>query len=571
MKLSDTIDRKFIEEIDTDEWEVLTSTGYESIVSSNKTIQYKVFYIELDNGLTLKCADTHIFIDIHGNEVFAKDSLGMFLITEEGPSFVVACFESEEYEHMYDLSVDSEEHTYFTNGILSHNTTTAAVVILHYALFNEHKTVGLLANKGDAAREILDRIKLAFEALPKWLQQGVTTYHKGSIELENGCKIIAAATSSSSVRGKSIAFLYIDETAFVENWDEFFASVFPTISSGKETKILFTSTPKGLNHFYKTCVGAQKGKRDPEWNGYHYIEVKWNAVPGRDAKWKKETLGGMDQDLEKFAQEFECQFLGSSGTLISGNKLKELIHRTPIADDNGIKQYHKPEQENYYVIVVDVSRGKGLDYSAFSVINITSMPYKQVLTYRNNTIQPADYASIIYRIGNLYNEAQVLIELNDLGAQVADVLYLDHGYENLLMTENKGRAGKRISGGFGGNVDRGIYTSKTVKSIGCSTLKSLIEQEQLIINDFETIHELSRFSQKGNSYEAESGAHDDTVMPLVLFSWLSTQTYFKDLTDIDTINKLREKSEEQLEEELMPFGFIDNGLEDDGGGWQVVH
>lgn len=446
-------------------------------------------------------------------------------------------------------------------------TTTAMVVILHYILFNKHKTVGLLANKGDAAREILDRIKLAFEALPKWLQQGVKEYQKGSIELENGCKVIAAATSSSSVRGKSIAFLYIDETAFVENWDEFFASVFPTITSGKETKMLFTSTPKGLNHFYKTCEGAKKYKTEDhkDWNGYHYIEVKWDAVPGRDEEWKKTTLGGMDNDLEKFGQEFCCQFLGSSGTLISGQKLKELVFRTPLHENMGIKQYYKPERDREYVCIADVSRGKGLDYSAFSIIDVTEMPYQQVCTFRDNTVLAPDYATILYRMGMLYNEASMLVELNDIGAQVADILWMDYGYENIVMTENAGRAGKRVSGGFGGQVDRGVVTTKSVKGVGCSTLKMLIEQEQLIINDFDTIEELSRFAKKGNSYEAEPGAHDDTVMPLVLFSWLSTQGYFRELTDIDTMNNLKEFSEDRMMEDLLPFGFIDNGVDNDDG------
>src|SRR5210317_1483730 len=255
-------------------------------------------------------------------------------------------------------------------------TTTAVCVILHYALFNDHKTVALLANKGDAAREILDRIKIAYEALPKWLQQGVVEWNKGSVEFENGCKIIASATSSSAIRGKSISLLYIDETAFVENWDEFFASEFPTISSGKTTKILFTSTPNGLNHFYKTCEGAKEGT-----NGYEYVEVPWYKVPGRDDEWKRETLAAMDFDYQKFAQEFECEFLGSSGTLIDGSRLKAMVTKTPIREAHGISLYADPEKGNVYSCVVDVSRGKGLDYSAFQIIDVTSMPYKQVCVY----------------------------------------------------------------------------------------------------------------------------------------------------------------------------------------------
>ena len=435
-------------------------------------------------------------------------------------------------------------------------TTTAVAVILHYVIFNDHKTVALLANKGDAAREILDRIQIAYEALPTWLQQGVIEWNKGSVAFENGCKIIAAATSSSGIRGKSISFLYIDETAFVEGWDEFFASVFPTISSGKTTKILFTSTPNGLNHFYKTCQGG-KEKR----NGYIYIEVPWWRVPGRDDEWKEETLQGMDHDLEKFAQEFECQFLGSSGTLIVGSKLKQLTFQTPMQNQNGLTMYEEPKKDRTYVCVADVSRGKGLDYSAFHIIDSTQMPYKQVCTFRDNMINPMEYAEIIWRTTKSYNDALILVEINDIGQQVSDVLHNDFEVEGLLFTESAGRAGKRISGGFGSakNTDKGIRTTKSVKAIGCNMLKMLVEQDQLIINDFNTIQELSTFSRKGVSYEAESGCHDDLVMGLVLYGWLADQPFFKDLTDINTLAALRERSEDQIMDDLTPFGFYDDG------------
>lgn len=438
-------------------------------------------------------------------------------------------------------------------------TTTAAAIILHYILFNDHKTVALLANKGDAAREILERIKNAYEALPEWLQQGVEEWNKGSIALENGCKVLAAATSSSAIRGKSISLLYIDEAAFVEGWDEFFASVFPTISSGETTKILFTSTPNGLNHFYKTCTGAKEGT-----NGYQYVEVPWQKVPGRDEKWRQETLAAMDFDYEKFAQEFECAWLGSSGTLISGAVLKTLVSKTPMTAKDGLTKYYDPLPKHQYVITVDVSRGKGLDYSAFQVVDVTEMPYQQVCTYRNNMVTPLDYAGTIFRTSKAYNNATILVEINDVGAQVADSLFHDYDCENLIYTENAGARGKRISAGFSrsGGVDRGVRTTKTVKAIGCSMLKLLIEQQQLIINDHNTIHELSRFSRKGTSYEAEPGANDDLVMGLVLFAWMSDQQYFKDLTDINTLMKLRDKSEEELRDEMFEF-FRDDGQPDE--------
>jgi hypothetical protein len=436
-------------------------------------------------------------------------------------------------------------------------TTVAAAVILHYVLFNEHKLVALLANKGDSAREILDRIKIAYEALPKWLQQGVIEWNKGSVEFENGSKIIAAATSSSAIRGKSVSFLYIDETAFVENWDEFFSAVMPTISSGKTTKILLTSTPNGLNHFYKTCNGAREGT-----NGYKFVEVTWEDVPGRDDEWKQETLASMDFDTQKFSQEYSCEFLGSSNTLIDGGKLKTLVSLTPIKEGQGISMYVEPEKEHAYACVVDVSRGKGLDYSAFQIIDVSEMPYKQVCVFRDNFVTPVEYAEIIYRTASLYNEATTLIEINDIGEQVSELLHYEFEYENILFTESAGRAGRRISGGFSKGVDKGIRTTKTVKSIGCSILKLLIEQEQLIINDHNTIEELSRFSRKGSSYEAESGSHDDLVMCLVLFAWLSNQAYFKDITDIQTLSKLRERTEEELMSDLLPFGIVDDGVDE---------
>jgi hypothetical protein len=451
-------------------------------------------------------------------------------------------------------------------------TTTAVAVILHYVLFNDHKTCALLANKGDAAREILDRIKIAYEALPKWLQQGVIEWNKGSVEFENGCKIIAGSTSSSAIRGKSISFLYIDETAFVENWEEFFASVFPTISSGKTTKMLYTSTPNGLNHFYKSCIGAKE-----DTNGFEYVEVPWQKVPGRDKAWQKETLAAMEGDTQKFSQEFECGFLGSSGTLIEGGKLKNLVARNPIAQTQHMKVYEKPQKDHTYCCIVDVARGKGLDYSAFQIIDVTEMPYRQVCVFKDNMITPIDYAEIIYRSIKSYNEAYTLVEVNDIGEQVSEVLHYEFEVETLMFTESAGRSGKRISTGFSKKADKGIRTTKAVKAVGCNMLKMLVEQDQLILNDFDTINELSTFSRKANSYEAESGCHDDLVMGLVLFAWMTDQMFFKEITNINTVNALRQRNEEELAESMMPIGFNDYDshdtsqvpvyVGDDDNGW----
>lgn len=351
-------------------------------------------------------------------------------------------------------------------------------------------------------------------------------------------------------------FLYIDETAFLENWDEFFSSVYPTISSGTTTKILLTSTPKGLNHFHKICEGAKEGT-----NGYIYIEVPWDKVIGRDEKWKQETLAGLNFDYQKFEQEFNCVFEGSSGTLISGDKLKILDKNTekPIYSSDVLFQYEKPLPDHLYTLIVDVSRGKGLDYSAFSIFDVTETPYKQVCIFRDNLILPADYAQTIFHLGTIYNEANILVEINDAGGQVADILFMDLGYENILFTESKGRAGVQISSGFGKNINRGIRTTTSVKAIGCNNLKIILEQNKLTIVDKYTIDELKKFSRKANSYQAESGSTDDLVMTCVLFSWLIDQSYFKELTDDNVMASVRNKSNEELYDELMPFGFVDDG------------
>jgi len=464
-------------------------------------------------------------------------------------------FNPWDYQKSMIESFKDNRYTIVTTARQAGKSTTTCAYILWYIIFHPDKTVALLANKGDTAREILGRVQLAYQHLPKWLQQGVVEWNKGSFVLENNSRVLAAATSASAIRGYTINLLFIDEAAHIDNWDEFFTSVYPTISSGKESKIILVSTPNGLNHFYATWVNAIENR-----NGYKAIQVNWRDVPGRDDDWKQNTLAGMNFDIEKFNQEMECEFLGSSGTLIAGWKLKELVHQNPIVEKEGLIQYFQPEKDHVYIMVCDVSRGKGLDYSAFQLIDVTSMPYQQACVYRNNSVTPIDYADTIHRVAKSYNNASVLVEVNDIGEQVSHSLHYDFGYENVLFTENAGRSGKRITGGFGGgNVDKGIRTTKIVKTIGCSILKLLIEQNQFIVNDFHTINELSTFSKKGNSYEAEPGKHDDLVMCLVLFAWLSEQQYFKDYTNINTLMSLREKTEDDMEQDMAPFGFIDTG------------
>ena len=438
-------------------------------------------------------------------------------------------------------------------------TSVATVIVLHFALFNDSKNIAILANKADTAQEILSRIQLAYEYLPHWLKPGVSEWNKRRVTFDNGSSIIAAASSSSAIRGRSISLLYVDEHAFVDNWDEFSAAVLPTISSGTTTRMIFTSTPNGLNHFYDYVQGAKLGT-----NGFEYLEVPWTAVPGRDEAWKEEVLGGINHDMEKFECEYACAFAGSSGTLISGSALKRLspVAHLHINQEETYKVFDEPAPNNSYMIIADVSRGKGLDYSAFHVIDVTTIPYVQVATYRNNLITPTDYSEVLYRTGTAYNEASILVEINDIGGQVVDLLNMDFEYEGILYSESAGRAGKRIAVGFSNTVEAGIRTTRPVKAIGCSMLKLLIEQGKLIIKDSQTIKELNTFSKKGSSYEAESGQNDDLVMGLVLFGWLSQDKVFKDLCDSDVMQHFRERTSEEYDEEYTAFGFSFNAADD---------
>jgi hypothetical protein len=452
-------------------------------------------------------------------------------------------------------------------------TTMVVGYILWYILFNEDKFVAILANKAPTAREILNRIKIAYEALPLWLQQGVRTWNKGDIELENNCRVMATSTASSAIRGYSISLLYLDEFAFVPSniADEFFTSVYPTISSGTQSKILISSTPNGMNHYYRMWTEAAEGQ-----NGFKHIEANWRQVPGRDQAWADEQRRVLGE--QKFLQEMECEFMGSSGTLLSAAALKSLAFIKPIhLTENGIKIYQAPIPEHSYIIIADTSRGKGLDYSAFSVIDVTSIPYRQVCTYKDNNISPLVYPSIIKRMGDYYNQAYVLVEINDNGQQVVDSLFEDYDYENILSTvEIKGKVA--ITWGYGNKSYRGIRTTKSVKRLGCSLMKNLLEGQKLIIQDFETISELSTFISKGTSFEAEEGSHDDLVMTLVLFAWMTNQQFFSELTNTDIKAKLHEEQMRQIEEEQLPT-FLgghtdvddsDGSYVEDGAIWRPV-
>ena len=448
-------------------------------------------------------------------------------------------------------------------------STTVVSFLLHYAVFNDSVNIGILANKAATARELLGRLQTAYENLPKWMQQGIIAWNRGSLELENGSKILAASTSASAVRGMSFNILFLDEFAFVPNHiaDSFFASVYPTITSGKSTKVIIVSTPHGMNHFYRMWHDSERQK-----NEYVPTDVHWSEVPGRDAKWKEQTIANTSE--AQFKVEFECEFLGSVDTLIAPSKLRSMVYETPIKQNAGLDIYEPPKENHDYVMTVDVARGVGEDYSAFVCVDITEFPHRVVAKYRNNDIKPMLFPNIIYEVAKNFNSAFILCEVNDIGDQVASILQYDLEYQNLLMCSMRGRAGQIVGQGFSGKKTQlGVKMSKTVKKVGSLNLKTLIEEDKLIFNDYEIISELTTFISKHNSFEAEEGCNDDLAMCLVIYAWLVQMDYFKELTDQDVRKRLYEEQKNQIEQDMAPFGFMDDGMgddsftDDDGDRW----
>ena len=450
-------------------------------------------------------------------------------------------------------------------------STTCVSYLLHYAIFNDNVNIAILANKASTARDLLGRLQLAYENLPKWMQQGIISWNKGSLELENGSKISSNSTSSSAVRGGSYNVIFLDEFAFIPNHiaDDFFASVYPTISSGQSTKVIIVSTPRGMNHFYRMWHDAEKSR-----NEYVPTEVHWSEVPGRDEAWKEQTIANTSE--AQFKVEFECEFLGSVNTLINPAILKNLIYEDPIQKNAGLDIYEQAIPEHNYLITVDVARGLGNDYSAFIVVDITDFPYKIVAKYRSNEIKPMLFPNIIQDVAKGYNNSWVLIEVNDIGEQVANILHFDLEYDNMLMCAMRGRAGQVVGHGFSGKKSQmGVRTTAAVKKLGCSNLKTMIEDFKLLTLDYEIISELTTFTQRHNSFEAEEGCNDDLAMCLVLFSWLVAQDYFKEMTDNDIRKRIYEEQKNQIEQDMAPFGFIADGLDEgsfvdtDGDRWHT--
>jgi len=457
-------------------------------------------------------------------------------------------------------------------------TTVGCCYLLHKVLFNQNMSVAILANKLNTARDILGRIREAYEHLPQWLQQGIKEWNKGSIELENGSKILAAATSSSAIRGGSFNIIFLDEFAFVPTTvaDEFFSSVYPTITAGQSTQMIIISTPRGLNMFYQLWKSAVTGQ-----NEYYAFEVGWREVPQypggplRDDAWKEQQIKNTSE--RQFDAEFECSFIGSANTLIDASKLSVLSYgKAKFRNNEGLIIYEEPikgdeskgTEDHLYFITVDVSKGLGNDDSAFTVIDISTFPYKVVSVFKNNTISPLLLPSYVRAVAVKYNNAYVMVEVNDIGNQVAEILHNDLQYENLIKSSFKGQQGQVIGEGTSAKRNYlGVRTTHPVKKLGCSVLKNLVENDKLIFEDPDIIDQLTTFIAVGESYKADDGHKDDVVMTLVLFAWATRQEFFENVTNRDIRIELYNQEIEKLESEIVPFGFIDDGMGSYGGEW----
>ena len=505
-----------------------------------KQIGYVINYTQEDVQELLKCKDDPVY--------FIKQYCKIVSLDSE----LLVDFDLFPYQEKFINLIQDNRRVISMQPRQMGKSQTVAAYILWYSLFNNNKTVAILAYKADASMEILSRYQLMYENLPLWMQQGIKTWNKGDIELENGSKVITAATSNSGIRGKSVNLLYVDEVSIVPNniAEEFFTAIYPVVSAGETTKIILTSTPLGYNHFWKFWNEAEQGN-----NGFVPLKVNYWEHPKRDEAWaaeQKKILGEI-----KYNQEVLCQFLGSSHTLISADAIARLSSKPFLLSKDGLDIQEEPEKERSYFIVVDTSRGVERDYSAFTVIDTTEYPFKLVAKFRDNKISPLLYPNMVVKVAKDYNNAYILVEINDIGQQVADIIHNDLEYENMIWVSSDTRYGQIMSTS-GRNARLGLRTTSQVKRMGCSTFKSLVEENKLLIFDGDVISELSTFVEQKGSFSADEGYNDDLVMTLVLFGWASNEPLFKDLMNADNRKALYQQKMVQIEEELTPFGFIEH-------------
>jgi len=490
-------------------------------------------------------------------------------------------FELYDYQQKFVDSIHKNRFVISKWPRQSGKSTSVIGYICHYITFNQSVSVAILANRLKTAKdELYSKLQLAYENLPQFLQQGVVEWNKTSLKLENGSRVICDATSSSAIRGGSFNFLLLDEYAFLPSHvaEEFYSSTYPTISAGTTTKLVIVSTPNGMNHFHKLWVDANRSEGHKLKNKFIPIEVSWRDVPitaggrKRDDVWAAEQIANTSP--EQFEQEYGCSFLGSSNTLISTSKLNVLAPEEHLQEDSdGLRIFEHPKKDEIYFLQADVSRGQGSDYSAFTVINGTSAPYKVVASYRNNAVSPFNFPNVLKKIGERYNNAYVLVETNDIGGQVSSILYNDLEYENVLMTKIMGRKGQMLSQGFaGGKSEMGLRTTAQTKKLGCAIFKRLVEEDKILINDERILAELITFVSKSNTFKAEEGHNDDLVMTLVFFAWLTRQEYFADLIESAKFNyEEAKKPEDDNTLFILNQDFMDDDEFSDGNViWKKV-
>ena len=521
---------KIIETKNISDWEILSDDGWHDITHIHKTVKYDVWELKTETH-KLKCADDHIVIDINRYQRYVKDFIiGDQIITDSGIESVISVEKLDiDPEYMYDVTVDSKDHTLFTDGILSHNTTMSSVFMLHYMLFNKHKTIAILANKETAAKEVLRRIKSAYEMLPLWLQQGVVTWNEKSIGLENGMRLIAATTSIDSISGESISLLYLDEFSKVKAHvaEEFITATMPVISSGKNSKVIIVSTPTGLNHYYSYWKGATEMDEKNQ-NNFYPIKVNWWDHPNRDDAWKKEVLQTFNNDLNRFNQEYGNQFLGSSSTLIDPDVLERIKTQRPIdiKFNGAFKIYEAPVDGVTYVMGIDTGKGTGRDYSVIQVLRIDGeKSLKQVAVYRNNTISTHDFSQVCLGISKFYGECMMMIENNGIGESLCNAIWYEYEYEYVCNLDPKGL---------------GIRSTNKSKLQANLLLKRYLDEGYLTLSDEQTVAELSRYIEvKPNIYKAEtSSTHDDCVTSLLWALYFIITDYFdNENLEVKTLNQ----------------------------------
>lgn len=511
--LSKTIARKFVDVISLKNWQVETDSGWTDIESINKTVPYEVWTIKTASGKEIKCADNHIFIDANGEQIFAKDSLGKELKTKNGTDMVCSVENTGKEENMYDLSLPAgSTHCYYTNDILSHNTTLLTIMILWYVMFNEDKTVLIISNKEDTSEEILQRIKLAYEEIPAFLKPAVITWQGQTIKFANGSRIKISATSANSARGLSVNLLAVDECSIIDDFkaDDFFKAVLPTISSSKKSKIILTSTPKGTNnYFYRVYQESLTGK-----SAWKSMSVPWYMIPGRDEEWRRMALSDCGGDEKLFLQEYCCEFIQDGDATIDKDLLDELKSQTikpKIINTEEYKVWEKPNPTHVYSMGVDVSDGVGSCASCIQVVDITDIrDIRQVACYNDRYIDPQNFAKKINEIAEQWGKPWIFIERNSMGTEVVAALEREPFYYPRLAAYDQKKKTDYSK--------KGIMSSTNVKYEGVTNMRYYMNTLRCVhIPDVATINEFITFVKKPNgTFGKTNGANifDDRVMAL---------------------------------------------------------